>query len=65
MGVVVNFNNRKLNNGATVIGQLGDVVIAQWGKEFVTWRIDNEGNAYCGHYFRNEDEAKQDFLRRV
>jgi hypothetical protein len=40
-------------------------VVAQWGKEFVTWRIDNEGNAFCGHYFRNEDDAKKDFLRRV
>jgi hypothetical protein len=56
---------RKLNNGATVLAQMDDVVLAQWGKEFVTWRIDREDNAYCGHYFNCYDSAKKDFLARV
>jgi len=56
---------RKLRNGATVLAFMGDVVLAQWGKEFVTWRIDKDAEAYCGHYFQDYDAAKADFLRRV
>jgi hypothetical protein len=56
---------RKLENGATILAQMDDVVLCSWGKEFVTWRIDRELNAYCGHYFNCYDSAKKDFLARV
>lgn len=56
---------RKLNNGATVLAQMDDVVLCSWGKEFVTWRVDAYGDAYCGHYFNCYDSAKKDFLARV
>jgi hypothetical protein len=60
---------RTLRNGATVIAFMGDVVLAEWDKgthkEYVTWRVDANADAYCGHYFRDLDEAKADFKERI
>jgi hypothetical protein len=56
----------KLNNGAEIIEQRGEVVLARWNSPhpFVTWRVDDEGNAYWGHYFKTELEARYSFERR-
>jgi hypothetical protein len=60
---------RELKNGARVIHQMNDVVLAEWDKgtrvEYVTWRIDNSGNAYCGHYKQTLAEALADFRKRI
>lgn len=64
----------KLKNGALVlergthIGPLGakQIVLAKWGKEYVTWAIDDKLNAYWGHYFqRNLRAALNDYEKRV
>tara|TARA_R110002020_G_scaffold26759_3_gene86558 strand:+ start:200 stop:562 length:363 start_codon:yes stop_codon:yes gene_type:complete len=45
-----------LRNGATVLARHpsrrngGDVVLCQWGAEFVTWVVNTEGHACWGHY---------------
>jgi hypothetical protein len=58
---------RKLNNGAVVIEQKGDVVLARWDRDgkYVTWKVDNEGNAYWGHYFTALSDAVADFNKRA
>lgn len=46
-----------LKNGALVLQHTvrddKEIVLCSWkdGHEFVTWRLDNEGNAFWGHYF--------------
>lgn len=40
----------KLKNGATLIEQRGDVVLAKFRGEYVTWKIDAMGGCYWGHY---------------
>lgn len=59
-----------LNNGATVLqaktrsGDKGEIVLAFWQKEFVTWFV-NDGEAYWGHYFRGGlESAYADYLDR-
>jgi hypothetical protein len=58
-----------LRNGAKELYRKGSVVIAMndrgtW-KEFITWRIDNQGYCHWGHYFTSYEEAKKDFEQRV
>ena len=54
-----------LKNGATIIQQSGDTVLAKWKKkEYVTWKIDSEGNCYWGHYTNDILEAIKDFQER-
>ncbi len=65
----------KLNNGAEIIEQAAynntRYVLARWDKgektapEWVTWAVDDDMNAYWGHYFPTEEIARQDFLKRT
>lgn len=58
----------KLNNGATVIAQHGDVVLCHWreGKsfEFIVWNIDSEGNAFWGRYTDDLEVALELFKEK-
>ena len=58
----------KLKNGADLIEQRGDVVLAKFrvGKcsSFATWKMDTEGNCYWGHYFDDIKAAVADFNQR-
>jgi hypothetical protein len=57
----------KLKSGATILMLMGDTVLARYGNQFVTWKIDGEGNAYWGHYFNANqfNKAVNDFHSRV
>jgi hypothetical protein len=62
---------RMLKNGAKVLKSFwdrpnGSIVLCSWkdDAEFVTWRIDDEGNAFLGHYFETYGEAFRDFMDR-
>lgn len=60
---------RTLDNGAIVLCQEQDIVLAYWIKsnkdlEFITWSVDNERNAYWGDYFSNIRDAIKSFDRR-
>jgi len=58
-----------LPNGATVLAERIDyaadkhVVLARYGNNLVTWRLDEARNAYWGHYFGGDDidKARRDF----
>lgn len=53
-------NLESLKNGSVVIKREGEIVLAQTDSgEWVTWCTDSEGNAFWGHYFR------EDFLAAV
>ena len=54
----------KLKSGATLLLLQGDVVLARYGRQFVTWNVDDSGYAYWGHYFDSFDKALKDFYRR-
>ena len=55
----------KLPNGSTVIRYADLIVLAYFNEQFVTWRCDNEGNTYSGHYFGDDIEAAgADFKKR-
>jgi hypothetical protein len=54
-----------LNNGARVLERRGDTVLCEFRDEYVTWRTDDDGNAYWGHYFgRALLDATKDFENR-
>jgi hypothetical protein len=61
-----------LPNGAKVLDYKiyanGNIVaLCEFGvgyHPFVTWRLDEEGNAFWGHYFDNAEEAYRDFEER-
>lgn len=58
----------KLKNGATIIDTNGQVVLANWqghGRPFVTWRLDQQGNTFLGHYYASLIEAVVDFQERA
>jgi hypothetical protein len=46
-----------LQNGATLIAQIDSTVLAKLNGQFVTWKIDSEGNCYWGHYFTARELA--------
>jgi hypothetical protein len=54
-----------LKNGATVLWKVKDIVLAQWGNEFVVWRVDHEGNAFWGAYSGNRELAERRFKERL
>jgi hypothetical protein len=65
-----------LRNGATEIAriQIDDriVVLGDRGEDdhecfhrFATWRVDQNGDTYWGHYFGTRDEAVKDMLDRI
>lgn len=61
---------KQLANGATVLAQTDNVVLAENGHEYVTWQVDPQGNTYWGHYFPGLTvdslaEATADFQQRV
>jgi len=62
-----------LNNGAEILAYKKRlrgvmVVLAKWNstgkEEYVTWVVDDNGDAYWGHYFNNEDDALVDWEKR-
>ncbi len=57
----------KMKNGAIVIDYdaPSTVVVASFNGQFVTWKCDDDGNAYWGHYFDNVCNAVADFQKRV
>jgi hypothetical protein len=54
----------KLSNGATVLAHAGETVLALWGREFVTWRINVHGETFLGHYHSTVSDAVADFNER-
>lgn len=61
---------KRLKNGAKVHDYYWTdrderVVLCSWKDEFVTWRVDKEGNAYLGHYFETYRAAMMDFFERI
>ena len=58
-----------LNNGAEIIARKpakggGYIVMAKREAvyhPFVTWFVNEENDAFHGHYFTNDDEAMTDF----
>lgn len=61
----------KINNGAVVLKaeRIEDnmtLVLAAWKAitEFVTWMVDEDGNAFWGHYHRDVLEAAENFKNR-
>jgi len=56
---------KKLKNGADVIVQRHNHVLARWRGEFVFWTVDNDGNAYWGHYFNDIEKAVEYFVNRT
>ena len=54
----------KLKSGATILILMGDLVLARYGHQFVTWNIDESGHAYWGHYFDSFHEAIKNFHQR-
>ena len=55
---------RKLSNGATVLmaramgkATTGQVVLAQYNGQLVTWVMDNAGHCFWGHYFGADEQA--------
>ena len=65
--------SKKLKNGAIEVAriQIDDkiAVLADTsnvaGQPWATWRMDEEGNTFWGHYFDTRDEAVKDMLSRV
>ena len=66
-----------LNNGAEILAYKKRlrgvmIVLARWVRhdgagqreEYVTWAVDDNGDAYWGHYFNNEDDALVDWEKR-
>jgi len=65
----------RLKNGAFVLEAFYSslterrTVLAEWKQNthhpYVTWRLDENGNAYLGHYFSTLDAATEDFNQRI
>jgi len=59
-----------LKNGATEIARISIndrlTVMAKTDGylPFVTWRMDDNGDCYWGHYFMTHDEAAADMIAR-
>lgn len=74
MAIVPSAISNVLNNGAEIkafkqmIGR-HMVVLAFWeGHDpmpWVTWAVDDNGDAYWGHYFKTSDEAFDDWKERA
>lgn len=64
---------KTLKNGATEIARIeinGKIVVMAKRDDssyepFATWRMDEEGNTYWGHYFKTHNEAVTDMLARA
>jgi len=58
----------KLSNGAVVLDQREDVVLAIWvgrAMPFVTWRIDENGGCFWGEYHTTLEAAWTEYQERV
>lgn len=58
---------KALPNGALVLAfnNTANTILALWHTEFVTWRVDAQGNAFWGHYFQIDSEgAWEDYKHR-
>jgi hypothetical protein len=59
----------RLKNGATVLDQKKDVVIAHQPSSpnhpYVTWVVNSEGDTFWGNYFDNLPDAVRDFDKRT
>ena len=54
-----------LHNGASIIAAKNGIVLCKWTEEYVTWAVNENGDAYWGHYFKDDLEAAvRDFIRR-
>ena len=56
-----------LPNGAIVLKMRGETVLALWRgswQPWVTWQLDDDHNAYLGHYFATLARALEDFDKR-
>lgn len=66
-------NSKTMKNGAIEVAriQIDDkiAVLADTngvsGHPWATWRMDEDGNTFWGHYFDTRDEAVKDMLARV
>lgn len=67
-------NFEVLNNGAKVLHQYtvddaSAIVLCKWERgaqrEFVTWTIDPNGNAFWGHYWETLEAAINDYEQRA
>lgn len=55
-----------LDNGALVLEHAKGIVLCKWkGNEYVTWKLDNHGETYAGHYFCNLQNAFDNYKERV
>jgi hypothetical protein len=54
-----------MKNGATVLEAKGDKVLAMRFREFVVWTVDEEGNAFWGHYTPSVCEAVETFKEKT
>lgn len=74
MAIIPNAISKVLNNGAqikafkqmigrhmVVLAFLEHNVITPW----VTWCVDDNGDAYWGHYFKTDEEAFEDWKERA
>ena len=62
----------KLKNGAVVLLMYANpeetIVLAYWvgnNMPYVTWRVDEDGYSFWGHYYKEYDEAKAGFDKRI
>lgn len=56
-------------NGATVVDMRDDIVLCFWDKpngrrEWIVWRVDDDGNAHWGAYYDTLAEAVEGFAKR-
>lgn len=61
-----------LSNGAVVLDrhyttERGWTVLCDYGgvQPYVTWRLDQNGNAFWGHYFRELESAQEHFKKHT
>ena len=55
----------KLNNGAEVLKKVGDKVLALFYGEYVVWTVSDSGEAFWGHYFKDDLEAAAKYFESV
>lgn len=48
-----------------IFGKEKGFLLGYFCREYATWRIDNRGILYDGHYFQTRTEAEIDFHKRV
>lgn len=46
-----------LPNKALILDVQDDIVLCAWNGQYVTWRVDNAGSCYWGHYHGDNLES--------